>query len=50
MDQLKVHTREMYDRENQALRHARDSAIAERERAVEKQRELEEKCEHIYNE
>ncbi|XP_019852664.1 PREDICTED: progesterone-induced-blocking factor 1-like [Amphimedon queenslandica] len=50
MDQLKAQTREMYERENQALRQARDSAFAERERAMEKQRELEEKYEHIHNE
>ena len=47
---MRVQTREMYERENRALQQGRDSAYDDRERALGKQRELEEKYEQVLNE
>jgi progesterone-induced-blocking factor 1 len=50
IDQIKVQTREMYERENRVLSQSRDGAMADRDRAVNKQKELEEKYEQAINE
>lgn len=50
IQQIKQQTREMYERENHALGKCKDGAERERDRAMNKQRELEEKYEHLLNE
>ena len=49
VDQLKIQTQEMYERERRALVQARDNAYSDRERAVSKQNELEDKHELLLN-
>ena len=39
MDQLKLQTREFYERENQSLSEARDTAIADKDRALAAEKE-----------
>lgn len=39
MDQLKLQTREFYERENHSLSEARDMAIADRDRAITAEKE-----------
>jgi progesterone-induced-blocking factor 1 len=39
MDQLKLQTREFYERENHSLSEARDSAIADKDRAIAAEKE-----------
>lgn len=50
MDQLRIQTREMYERENRVLSEARDSAVSERDRAKAAERELAEKYENLLKE
>ena len=50
VDQLKIQTQEMYERERRVLVQARDNAYSDRERAVSKQNELEDKQELLLNE
>lgn len=40
MDQLKLQTKELYERENQSLCEARDIAITDRERAINSEKEI----------
>lgn len=50
MEQLRVQTREMYDRESKILSDARDSALTERDRAKSAEKELADKYENLLKE
>ena len=50
IQQIKQQTREMYERENHVLAKSKEGAEKERDRAINKQQELEEKYEHLLNE
>lgn len=50
MEQLRMQTREMYERENRVLCEARDTAAAERDRAKALEREVTEKYESLLKE
>lgn len=50
VDQLRVQTREMYERENKVLREARDCAVSERDRAKAAEKEANEKHESLLKE
>lgn len=47
MDQLKLQTKEFYERENHSLSEARDAAIAEKERAISSEKEMHSLYEHL---